>query len=89
MKRLRARVRGRVQGVGFRAFVVRRAQEQGLAGRVRNLSDGTVEVEAEGSAGGLEALLSDLRRGPSHARVEAVDECWSDGPARHRDFGIG
>src|SRR5690242_452673 len=56
---LRALVRGRVQGVGFRAFVVYQALELGLSGYARNLSDGrTVEVVAEGPMPALETLLS-------------------------------
>jgi acylphosphatase len=76
---LRALVRGRVQGVGFRAYVQRRAGELGLKGFARNLSDGiTVEVVAEGGRPALEALLAALRLGPSGANVERVDATWSE-----------
>jgi acylphosphatase len=88
MHQLRAVVHGRVQGVGFRWFVARRAEERGLGGAVRNLPDGSVEVIAEGAREDLEALLGELRSGPPRARVERVDELWSEGPARHRGFGI-
>lgn len=88
MHQLRAVVHGRVQGVGFRWFVRRRAEAHGLSGLVRNLPDGSVEVTAEGARGALEALLDELRAGPPRARVERVDELWSEGPARHRGFGI-
>ncbi|HEX5368456.1 MAG TPA: acylphosphatase, partial [Dehalococcoidia bacterium] len=58
---LRALVRGRVQGVGFRYFVQERASALGLAGFARNLSNGsTVEVVAEGPLSALEALLEAL-----------------------------
>ena len=70
----RFRVTGRVQGVGFRYFVRTRARGLGLAGRVRNLRDGSVEVEATGDAAALEGLRQALAEGPPGARVEAVEE---------------
>lgn len=68
-------VRGRVQGVGFRAFVLQRARRLGLRGSVRNLADGSVEVRAWGDEVGLAELRAHLADGPGHARarVEAVD----------------
>ena len=66
-------VSGRVQGVGFRYFTQDTARREGLTGVVRNLPDGRVEAIAEGSDDSLERFESALRRGPSHARVEAVD----------------
>lgn len=78
--RLVALAHGRVQGVGYRLFAVRRAQALGLAGYVRNLPDGrTVEVVAEGPRAALDDLLAALRRGPFGARVESVTTAW--GPA--------
>jgi len=74
---LRARryiVEGRVQGVGFRYFVLRTARELGLAGHVRNLPDGTVEVEAAGEKDGLARLEERLRQGPPPARVAVLRE---------------
>ena len=88
MHRVRVEVRGRVQGVGFRAYVVRRSRALGLTGWVRNREDGSVEVEAEGSRASLEQLVEDLRAGPSHARVEGIDPRWSEGEARHRLFEV-
>jgi acylphosphatase len=79
-------VHGRVQGVGFRTFVVREAQALGLAGTVRNRPDGTVEVEAEGGADALDQLVLAVRRGPVGARVERVEEGFSEGPPRYRGF---
>jgi acylphosphatase len=78
---LRATVRGYVQGVGFRAFVRRRALALGLDGYVRNSWDGDVEVLAVGPRGDLESLLDDLRRGPSESEVSSVDAEWADGVA--------
>lgn len=65
-------VSGRVQGVGFRAFVAGAAREAGLSGWVRNLSDGRVEVFAEGEAEALAGLEAACARGPFLARVGRV-----------------
>jgi acylphosphatase len=67
-------VRGRVQGVGFRWFVEREAHVLGIAGWVRNNSDGSVEVLAQGTRDQLTGLRSRLREGPRAARVDAVEE---------------
>src|SRR5215510_13192554 len=67
-------VRGRVQGVGFRWFVEREAHILGIAGWVRNNSDGSVEVLGQGSRGQLLGLRSRLRQGPRAARVDDVEE---------------
>jgi acylphosphatase len=68
-----ARVRGRVQGVGFRYTCLHEAQLRGLLGWVRNTPDGDVEVWAEGPKEKLEIFLKWLHRGPSGARIDAVD----------------
>ena len=73
MVRARAVVRGRVQMVGFRAFVQRHAGDLGLRGTVRNLPDGTVESVLEGPRADVASLIRLLHSGPSHARVDAVD----------------
>jgi acylphosphatase len=67
-------IRGEVQGVGFRYFVLRRARALGLAGWARNLPDGRVEVVARGAVELLDQLEAALEAGPSHARVAAVDK---------------
>jgi acylphosphatase len=67
-------VRGRVQGVGFRWFVEREAHILGIAGWVRNNSDGGVEVLAQGTRDQLSGLRSRLREGPRAARVDNVEE---------------
>jgi acylphosphatase len=84
MHRVHVVIRGRVQGVGFRYFVLRRARALGLTGWVRNRADGGVELEAEGDRVALEQLLETLRQGPPAARVGAVEVDWSEGP-RHRE----
>jgi acylphosphatase len=86
---LRALVRGRVQGVGFRAFVVWQARELSLSGFTRNLSDGTtVEVVAEGPRASLETLLAALREGPSLSYVKAVDVTWGEATGSFAGFGV-
>jgi acylphosphatase len=70
--RLEATVRGRVQGVGFRYWVVRRAGEIGVVGWVANELDGSVRCVAEGTSEQLDQIDELLRRGPIGAVVEAV-----------------
>jgi acylphosphatase len=67
-------VTGRVQGVGFRWFTHRVALELGLAGRVRNLPDGRVEVEAVGGSEMIETFRLRLRQGPPGAWVVGLEE---------------
>ena len=69
-------VSGRVQGVGYRYFVVRAASELALDGWVRNEPDGAVRCVAEGPEAALDALLARLREGPSGARVDGVAVAW-------------
>jgi len=73
--RLHARVRGRVQGVGFRYYVMTEASDLGLTGWVRNRRDGSVEVIAEGSLEGLQNFVRALERG---SRSSAVGEVITD-----------
>ncbi|WP_211298349.1 acylphosphatase [Kineococcus rhizosphaerae] len=83
MERLTALVTGHVQGVGFRWWVQTQAAELGLAGSATNLSDGHVEVVAEGERKALRQFLSRLRSDPSThgrpGRVTRVSDHW--GPA--------
>ncbi|MGI9038919.1 MAG: acylphosphatase [Gemmatimonadota bacterium] len=66
-------VHGRVQGVGFRWWTRRTAEDLGLSGSVRNRRDGTVEVRARGPASSVERLADALARGPRSAAVRGVD----------------
>lgn len=78
LARVRVRVYGRVQGVGFRVFARGKALARGLTGYVRNLSDGSVEACAEGFREDIQAFISDLRAGPKFASVERVDVEWEE-----------
>jgi acylphosphatase len=77
--RLTVVVRGWVQGVGYRDYASRVASRLGLKGWVRNSSDGSVEIAAEGRKEDLQRFLDDLRQGPPAAEVERVDASWEDG----------
>ena len=76
IEELRAYVYGRVQGVGFRYFVVQKAHMLALRGYARNESDGSVEVLAQGPHPALEQLLLFLRQGPTAAQVRDVRVSW-------------
>ncbi len=67
-------LKGRVQGVGFRYFVCRVAQNLGIQGWVRNLEDGTVEVHAQGGSETMTRFVAEIRSGPSFAMVEDIQE---------------
>ena len=81
-------VRGRVQGVGFRYDTAIRARSLGLAGWMRNRSDGTVEAVFEGPSDRVASLVDWCRRGPAGARVDAV-ETHGEPPAGEHDFRVG
>ncbi|WP_309694263.1 acylphosphatase [Armatimonas sp.] len=92
MIRLSAKVQGNVQGVGFRYWVHHTAQRlTGVGGGyVKNLSNGSVEVEAEAlERAPLQALLAELHRGPAQAQVTAVEAQWEeDVEGRHLSFRV-
>jgi acylphosphatase len=71
--RLKAVIRGEVQGVGFRWAVQRQAGQLGLTGYAENLPDGSVRVEAEGDPGRLDQLEAFLHQGPRWAEVASLD----------------
>jgi acylphosphatase len=86
---LQATVYGYVQGVFFRAFVSRRAEDLDLTGYVRNLPGGeAVEVHAEGERKQLEKLISHLKVGPPAAKVERVVTNWSEYSGSYSGFRI-
>ena len=75
----RLRIRGVVQGVGFRYSLQREAIRLGLSGWVRNRRDGTVEAVVAGPASAVDALVAWSRHGPPSARVDGVDVCAEEG----------
>jgi acylphosphatase len=81
MRTVRLRIEGRVQGVGFRAFVERSAARRGLDGWVRNRRDGGVETLARGPAGAINAFLVDCRTGPPASRVDMCHVADDSGEA--------
>lgn len=86
--RLHAIVEGRVQGVGFRYFVLDNAVSRGIAGWVRNRYDQSVEVLAEGSRDDLEKLVSALWKGPRSAFVTRVKTDWEDPTGEFTGFSV-
>lgn len=81
-------VRGRVQGVGYRNYVERKAGQLGLAGYVMNMKDGCVRVRAEGPRPVIEELARELEKGPPLARVEEISVMWRPPTGRFTSFGI-
>jgi len=86
--RLDAVVGGRVQGVGFRYFVLTAANRLGLTGWVANLPDGRVQCVAEGPRADLEALLEALEMGPAGALVTRVSHAWMPPLGGFRSFSV-
>jgi acylphosphatase len=83
----RVRVRGYVQGVGFRVSAAAAARSRGVCGWVRNRPDGTLEAVFEGEPGAVEAMLRWCEQGPRGATVEGI-EVFQERPDRLRRFEI-
>ncbi len=81
-------ITGRVQGVGFRYFVIRNAKQLGLVGWVRNRTDGAVEIVAEGDKQDLQGLVSKLKIGPPTAWIENISIQWQPPLGHFADFAI-
>jgi acylphosphatase len=88
MTRVHARIRGRVQGVAFRAYTQDEAERLGLSGWVRNREDGSVELWAEGDETALRTLIAWCKHGPPAARVESVDADWGEAEGKSAGFHI-
>ncbi|GAC1576159.1 MAG: acylphosphatase [Polyangiales bacterium] len=88
MKQLHLSIRGRVQGVFFRASAQREAKRLGLTGWVKNRGDGAVEILAEGEEATLRQLCAWAERGPSAARVDDVQVRWRAYSGDFSDFRI-
>lgn len=88
LARLSLRIRGRVQGVGYRAATRKQARALGLRGWVRNEQDGTVSVVAEGPRDKLRALRQFCDEGPPFARVDQVEAIWDDATGEFPGFDL-
>lgn len=86
--RARVVIRGRVQGVFFRAETRDRARSLGLTGWVRNAPDGSVEAVFEGERERIQSIVDWCRRGPGLAEVDDVDVAWEE-PLGEAGFGTG
>ena len=85
---IHALVSGRVQGVGFRYFVVRVAQSMDLVGEVRNLGDGRVEIFAEGDEKTLLKFLKRVEEGPQLSHVTSVNVNWAPAIGAYKRFDV-
>ncbi|MCH2108664.1 MAG: acylphosphatase [Polyangiaceae bacterium] len=88
LKQLHLSVRGRVQGVFFRASAQREARRLGLCGWVRNRTDGSMEILAEGEELSIRELHGWAQKGPSAARVDRVDTRWRGYTGEFSEFRI-
>ncbi|MBY8982017.1 MAG: acylphosphatase [Candidatus Lokiarchaeota archaeon] len=86
MKRIIIDVFGRVQGVFFRYNTQKVAEKLGLKGYVKNISDGSVHIEAEGPENKLEELLNFAKTGPKYARVDRVEYKYIDATNEFKNF---
>jgi len=88
LKRIQVIVRGRVQGVYFRASAQREARQLGLTGWVKNRGDGAVEIVAEGEENPVKDFLIWAQKGPTTARVDGVDTRWQSYTGEFNKFRI-
>jgi len=87
-KRIQLIIRGRVQGVFFRASAQREARRLGLTGWIRNRADGAVEATVEGEEDNVKDFLSWAQHGPTTARVDKVDTRWRSYTGEFAGFKI-
>ncbi len=88
MNGVRIIVDGSVQGVGFRYFTLRLAEQYQITGWVRNRFRGDVEIYAEGKREMLKLFIQDLRAGPRFGRVDAIDVEWKEYTGKFDSFSI-
>ena len=81
-------IKGKVQGVSFRYFTLKNAQELNISGWVRNKSNGNVEAIAQGTKRNLELLIQILQQGSSFSRVDKVTLNWEHAEKDYTDFVI-
>jgi acylphosphatase len=82
------RISGLVQGVGYRSFVVRVARQLGIAGYVKNLFDGDVEILAEGELGILNQFIEEAKIGPRYSDVRDIKVEWREPTGAFDDFDV-
>lgn len=87
-KSLQLLVSGNVQGVGFRFFTHKIAESMGIVGEVKNLSDGRVEIFAEGDEAQLNSFITKVQQGPASADVSKIDSYWSEFKNQYSDFHV-
>jgi acylphosphatase len=87
-KRVQLIVKGRVQGVFFRAAAQREARRLGVTGWVKNRTDGSIEVLAEGEEDAIKEIVGWANHGPSAARVDQVDVRWRGYTGEFAEFSI-
>ncbi len=85
---LHIRVRGRVQGVGFRAFVTQNAKMFNLTGWVRNVGRDQVETHVEGRRENLEQFLEQVKKGPSVSNVKECEFDWGEFRGEFKNFKV-
>ena len=88
MERVRMKIKGKVQGVFFRASTREAAERYGIKGWVKNMSDGTVETVAEGEKDAIEKFIDWCRKGPADARVTDIDIVRQSPTGQFKDFSI-
>jgi len=88
MKRIHVIVSGKVQGLGYRAWVVRIGNLEGLTGWVKNLDDGSVEIVSEGEKNDLQVFTDRLWDGPGGSKVEDVNIEWQEATDEFVEFEI-
>ncbi|MEW6183731.1 MAG: acylphosphatase [Bacillota bacterium] len=86
--RMRVIITGRVQGVYFRGHTREKALEEGVAGWIRNLADGSVEAVLEGEENAVEAVVDWCRKGPPSARVKRVEDIRESWSGEFKGFNI-
>ena len=88
IEQLHAIVKGKVQNVFFRDTTKKYADKIGLKGGVRNLSDGSVEIIAEGTKSQLENLLKNLQENPGRGHVDHIEKSFKPAGNKYKDFQI-
>ena len=88
MQRLNVHISGKVTGVGYRAFIQKKARALWVHGYVKNLGQAGVEIVAEGSEHKLNQLIEHIRKGPFNAQVRNVEIQWDDAREEFNDFVV-